>query len=287
MEAVGQSPSVPAPWRLVVFILASTAGVLGAGFIVAPVGRWITSATGVDVSNHVTVWTLVGGMLIGHWWTFRMVDPRAWSFVGLHRDALRPRAVAGAALLGAAAIGVPVVVLLALGWLRVLPAEPGSSLGAALAMLLLLLPAALWEELLLRGYVFATLREVWGVWRTLLATSVVFGLLHLQNEGATVQSVVLVTLAGIFLGGVRVRTESLYAAWAAHFAWNFVLAAILHAAVSGIGFTTPDYRLVDTGPDWATGGIWGPEGGVMAGLGLVGAIFILFWRPRSRSEPEA
>src|SRR5690606_553429 len=148
------------------------------------------------------------------------------------RDALRPGAIASATLLGAAAIAIPVLALLAVGWLRFVPADPGTSLGAAAAMLVLLLPAALWEELLLRGYVFATLREVWGVWRTLLATSAVFGLLHLQNEGATAQSVALVTVAGIFLGGVRVRHESLYAAWAAHFAWNFVLAAVLHSAVS-------------------------------------------------------
>ena len=51
-------------------------------------------------------------------------------------------------------------------------------------------------------------------WAVLL-TSLMFGLLHLTNPGATAESVALVTLAGIFLAGVRVVLDSLYAAWMA------------------------------------------------------------------------
>ena len=114
---------------------------------------------------------------------------------------------------------------------------------------------------------------------------VVFGLVHLQNAGETLSSISVVVLAGVFLGAVLVATQSLWAAFAAHLAWNWVLAGVLHSAVSGIPFTTPGYRVVDAGPDWATGGVWGPEGGLPAALGLVSGTLYLYVRRRRREEP--
>jgi hypothetical protein len=94
----------------------------------------------------------------------------------------------------------------------------------------------------------------------------------------------VVVLAGVFLAGVLVVTRSLYAAFVAHLAWNWSLAGGLHTAVSAIPFATPDYRVVDAGPDWATRGVWGPEGGVGAALGLLSASAYLYVRRRRREE---
>jgi hypothetical protein len=77
-------------------------------------------------------------------------------------------------------------------------------------------------------------------------------------------------------------TRSLYAAWAAHFAWNWTMAAVFHMAVSGSGFPTPNYRVVEVGPDWLTGGSWGTEGGIGALLGMSAGLLYLFARPRAR-----
>src|SRR5205085_6465841 len=106
-------------------------------------------------------------------------------------------------------------------------------------------PAALWEELMMRGYLFATLRE-WMGWPVAAGVaSVAFGLLHLSNPGADAQSVVMVVLAGVVRAVVLVATQSLYAAWMAHWAWNWVMAVPLHVAVSGVPLARPDYELVD------------------------------------------
>jgi membrane protease YdiL (CAAX protease family) len=113
-----------------------------------------------------------------------------------------------------------------------------------------------------------------------LLTSVAFGLMHLSNPGATAESVALVTLAGVFLAAVRVVLNSLYAAWMAHLAWNWVMAVPLHAAVSGVRFESPEYQAVTTPPAWLSGGAWGPEGGAMAGLGMIGGLAYLYARRR-------
>ncbi len=103
-----------------------------------------------------------------------------------------------------------------------------------------------------------------------VVTSVLFGLAHWQTPGAGVQPLVMVTLAGVFLAGIVLVTRSLSAAWMAHLAWNWVMAALVHTDVSGVlPLPPPAYRVVETGPDLVTGGPWGPEGGIAAGAGLL------------------
>jgi membrane protease YdiL (CAAX protease family) len=265
-----------------VFVLASAVGVLACRIVFPPIAFRLEAITGVRLPTYVLM--LSGGLLVGHWWTFRQVQPDGWRFVFLDRGALSLRTIARGALLGAAAVGVPSLLLLGIGWLRIEPSPSGNLGTAALMTLLLLVPAALWEELLTRGYLLALLRERFGARVAIVATALAFGLLHLENAGATLQSIALVTLAGIFLGAILVAMRSLYAAWSAHVAWNFVMAGVMHTTVSGLGLGTPNYRTIDAGPDWATGGSWGPEAGLFAGAGMVLATYFLLRRgsrPRS------
>jgi membrane protease YdiL (CAAX protease family) len=249
---------------------------------VLPLVGSVFAALGVRVVLYP--WALLASGLLAHALTFRMVEPRRWAAVRLDAAALAPRSVGLGITLGALAVGIPSLLLLAIGWLRVVPAGDGSSILAGVSTALFLAPAALWEELTFRGYAFTVLSEWLHPAVALGLTSLVFGLVHLQNAGASVPSILVVILAGVFLGGVLLVTRSLYAAFAAHLAWNWTLAGALHSAVSGIPFVTPDYHVVDAGPDWATGGIWGPEGGVPAALGLTVATIYLYLRRARREE---
>jgi uncharacterized protein len=222
-------------------------------------------------------------LLVTHAIVINRFERGDWSYVWMSTRAAEPTRIVSATFFGAAAIGIPALVLISVGYLSIEPGVDGSSLHAAGIALWIIVPAALAEELLARGYVFALLRESWG-WRpALFATSIGFGLLHMLNPGVNPQAIVNVILAGFFLGLVLLRFASLYAAWAAHAAWNLVLAVGLHTEVSGISIgPTPDYRVVDTGPDWLTGGPWGPEGGAAAALGLaVGCVILI--RPLLKS----
>ncbi len=163
---------------------------------------------------------------------------------------------------------------------------PGVWHTGALATTMMLLPAALTEELMIRGYPLAVLRETLGWPGAIVLTSVVFGLLHAFNPNAALSAIVLVTIAGIFLGAVVYRIRSLWAATAAHFAWNLTLAVFLHTALSGQDMPVGDYRVIDGGPDWATGGAWGPEGGAGAIAGMLVAAVLLL-RRRRRDDGEA
>jgi membrane protease YdiL (CAAX protease family) len=258
---------------------------------------------------EVTVWyiasTLVGGRRLGIESTMllqasmtlvaavlataimlRSVDVRPWGDVGMDRRAARPRALAEGWLLGGLAIGIACAALLATGWLRIVPGPEGSSLSAALSLTVVLIVAALGEELISRGYLLTTLRDGLGGGTAVGVTSFLFGAAHLRNAGVTVQSFCIVTLAGVFLGAIRLTFRSVYASSAAHVAWNWVLAVAFHASVSGFRFDAPDYRTVDHGPDWLTGGQWGPEGGAAAALGML-VVLAYLYRTRHARRGES
>jgi hypothetical protein len=272
-----------APWRIVIFCFASAVCIVIASALVGPiVSQFFQLAGARGVSNEY--WVMCAGMLGGTVFVVRYVDKRPWSDVWLGRDAARPSLLAIGFLTGAFAIGVPTAMLILAHWLRDAGSADGSWWAAGLRLTLTLAPAALVEELMTRGYILSVLREHWGWFWAVLATSIAFGLLHLANNGANVESVGLVTFAGFFLAAVLYSTRSLYAAWMAHFAWNWTMAVVFHTAVSGYPFESPRYRYVDAGPNWATGGDWGPEGGIPAGVGMVAGMAFLFARRGRRDD---
>jgi membrane protease YdiL (CAAX protease family) len=249
--------------------------------VIGPIVAWTFRVIGLSgVSNEPMVSALA--LLVATGICLTAIDKRPWSDVWLDAGAARPRLILLGFAIGALAIGLPIVALIGGGWLREMASAPGSWWGATIRVSALLIPAALSEELFTRGYIMSVLRESWGWPWAIAATSIGFGLLHLKNPGATAESISMVILAGVFLASVVYSTRSLYAAWAAHFAWNWVMAAIFHAYVSGLPLESPGYRYVDAGPDWATGGAWGPEGGIPAALGMAGGIALLVSRRRAR-----
>jgi membrane protease YdiL (CAAX protease family) len=270
-----------APWKIVVFaVILFVCLVLGSS--VESIAEGLASSSGYRLL--FADWGVTVGALAATLVALKTIDGRGWDFVHLDRAAFTAKKIGNGVLLGLIPIAVPCLLLLAFKQLAYTPQPDGSWWAATGISFANLLPAAAGEELLLRGYVFAVLRESLGARWTLIATSVVFGLLHIPNPGADAESIAIVMLAGFFLGSVLLATRSLYAVIAAHFVWNWFMAAGLHTAVSGIAVMTPDYRVVDAGPDWLTGGAWGPEGGFAAALGMFAVLIYLHARPLRRME---
>jgi uncharacterized protein len=224
---------------------------------------------------------------LAHYIMLRWVDRKSWSYVGLGAGQCTSRALLIGLALGSLCILVPSAGLLLAHDLTLVTGLQGRHDWFVLASggALLFLPQSLSEEMVSRGYLFSALRDGVGEMGALAITSLGFGLLHMRNPGATAQSVSVVVLAGVFLGAILVITRSLYAAWMAHFAWNWSMADLLHAPVSGVRFPYSAYRVDDSGPDWLTGGSWGPEGGAAAVVGMIAGIALLLaWRRRAAAS---
>jgi membrane protease YdiL (CAAX protease family) len=269
-------------WRILAFVglLTLFGGVLS--LLASPFSDAADGFFGIDGSLQIVSFTLA--LWASHAVMLRLVERRPWSYVWLDRPAASGRLLALGTVLGAAPIALVSLALIVIGWVAVEPSESGSWIAAAAKVTFVLAFAAVGEELMSRGFILSAMTDGMGRTAAVVISSVTFGLLHLGNPGVTALPIVLVCLAGFELAAVLLLTRSLYAASAAHLAWNWVMAVPFHTAVSGLSTPMPGYKTVDAGPDWATGGKWGPEGGALAGVGMLAVIAYLYFR-RTRLQP--
>jgi hypothetical protein len=230
-------------------------------------------------------WVALIAALSAHAVLLEWVAPASWQTAAFGRSAWRVSSLGAGALTGLALVVVTVSGGIAIGHFAFerVSGTTAEWWSVAARLFWLLAPAALWEELVFRGYLLSVTRELIGARGALLATSVAFAVVHADNPGAGPLPLLVVAAAGMALGAIRLRYDSVPAAWLAHFAWNWLLAAALHADVSGLAFGTPLWALVERGPDWLTGGTWGPEGGAYA-LVAFGAVAAWAWRGAARTH---
>lgn len=176
-----------------------------------------------------------------------------------------------------AALGVIVSVVLfttiigiiaAAGAYTVTGARLPNGLWAALTLWVFI---AVSEEIGFRAVIFRLVEERAGSGIALLISAIIFGALHLTNEDASLAGVAGIALgSGIFYAAVFMITRRLWTVIGLHFAWNFVEGSFYGVPVSGYDF---DGILVSSlvGPNWLTGGAFGPEASIPALAILVGA----------------
>lgn len=150
-----------------------------------------------------------------------------------------------------------------------------SQFGLILIDLFVLAVAALAEEVAFRGYPFQRLIDATGPVVATLIISVIFGLIHLGNPGATAASTLVTVFAGWLLAVAYLRTKALWVGWGFHFAWNASMGILFGLPISGITNFSPVISTNAVGPFWITGGDYGPEGGAIAVIVLLVLMILL------------
>jgi len=143
--------------------------------------------------------------------------------------------------------------------------------------------AAASEELMFRGYPLQTLLRDVHPAVAIAIPSVLFGLLHLYNPNPSALGIINTIIAGVWLSVAYLKTRSLWLCTSLHYAWNWTMNSIYGLNVSGIQTVTKDasslFQATQAGPEWLTGGSYGPEGGVLTTV-VVGVTIIGLWRAR-------
>jgi uncharacterized protein len=206
--------------------------------------------------------------------------PPAALGIGFSRQTLR-HSLLGVGI-GAGALAAAAAALLLTGSLRY-AAAPGTLagwMGVVLGQAALFAIAALAEEALFRGYAFQVLARVAGPATAVVASSALFAVAHGANPDIGAFALLNIFLAGVLLAMAYLRTLSLWFATTLHLGWNWTMATIFDLPVSGIqDFDTPLYDAVVGGPEWWSGGMFGPEGGVVGTIGFACALLaVLRWR---------
>jgi hypothetical protein len=214
-----------------------------------------------------------------------------WAYVHWHEKRevtelrLQPLPILLAGVSGAGLLVLPIAVLFALGAYEMVLFRGASP--ALLGVAAIIGIAAILEELVYRCLLFQLLERAWGTGVAMAAQSVLFALQHLENvaQGGTADAVVMlvsVTLLGLLWAGVFVLARNLWVVAANHAAWNFTI-LLSGVPLSGI----EDWRALAplesrySGPDWLTGGSFGPESSLLV-IGPVTVAVILLLRTARR-----
>ncbi len=269
-----------AGWRLLAFVVifmimnAIVSVVIRFGFGGQPKDKTLVTA----LLGVLLVMTATSAVYLSR----RYLDKKSFSSLGLK--------IAGASLsdllfgffLSGLMIGVVYFSLRALGWINF------QSLAwpvdwAKLTLLFLGVGATVgcWEELVFRGYLLQNLQEGLGLKWAIGISCLLYGVIHLLNPNAT-------PLSGLIIAGIGylrilgwLRTRQLWLSMGMHAGWNFFQGPIFGFAVSGReSFSLLKHEI--TGPNWITGGTFGPEAGCIAAPAILFGLFMMLLWTRKR-----
>ena len=147
--------------------------------------------------------------------------------------------------------------------------------GFAFINLATLLVATLAQEVVYRGYAFRRLIESIGPVAATIGMSLLFGLGHALNPGATWTSTLVTVLAGLLLAIAWLRTHGLWLGWGFHFAWNASMGILFGLPISGITDFASIVQTRTIGRTSLTGGVYGPEAASFTVIVLLVGIAVL------------
>ena len=102
-------------------------------------------------------------------------------------------------------------------------------------------------------------------------TGLIFGLAHSANSSFSMMGFVNISLVGILLALLALKTGRLWMAIGFHIAWNFVQGCIVGFTVSGME-TKSLFIMENTGSALISGGGFGAEGSILTTVVLAAAL---------------
>lgn len=293
-----------AVWRLLVhfsvftiLLAIATSLFAPAWFILGPSGA--AAGSGEAPSDSPALFLIsrlsaVAAILVSLWLAGRFLDKRRFRDYGFGMDRGWWLDLGFGLFLGAFLMGGVFLVQLAFGWVSVTGSFESSLAGTPFALAILLplsifLCVGVYEEALSRGYQLTNLAEglnypflggpKGAVIMAWIITSGVFGVLHLGNPNASFISTTNIMFAGILLGVGYVLTGQLAIPIGVHTTWNFFQGNVFGFPVSGLeGLGASFLTTEQGGPELWTGGIFGPEAGLLVPIAIVvGSVATFFW----------
>ncbi len=213
--------------------------------------------------------------LLANLLTMRIFDRRPFTDIGLRLGSASGWNLALGLLLGAGSAALMLVAPLIAGTGHLVASgEAGVPWPSLLFYLATLAIAAAGEEMIFRGYAFQLLIEKMGPFATILPVAVLFGFTHASNPHSSALGIFNTMLWGVVLGYAFLRSRDLWLPIGLHLGWNVVL-PLFGVNLSGLTIEVTRYHYRwDLLPLWS-GGDYGPEGGLLATIFVIGLFFAL------------
>lgn len=243
----------------------------------------IASPNALIASTVISCLAITASVFVSRRW----LDKRPLLSLGLKLNSQLLVDLGSGIVISGLMIGLIFVIEFLAGWLQIRSFawehQSWGRIGSSLLTMLLIFILIGWqEELLARGYWLQNLSEGlnqnWG----LLLSSAMFSLAHSANPHVSWEAMLGLFASGIFLAVSWRYSRQLWLPVGLHIGWNFFEGAVFGFPVSGIVF----FQLLRpkvNGPDFVTGGAFGPEAGLILvpAFLLGGGLVYLFTRRRS------
>ncbi len=237
--------------------------------------------------------------LLSVWFAGRLFDRRPIREFGLRIDGGWWLDLGFGLVLGALLMAGVFLIELAAGWITVTGTFEATSEGASffpaiIAPVLLFVCVGINEELFSRGYQLTNMAEglnypglggpKGAILLAYVLSSLAFGLLHMFNPSASVLSTINIAFAGILLGAGFVLTGQLAIPIGLHISWNLFQGNVFGFPVSGLEPIGATILAVEQGgPMLVTGGVFGPEAGMLGLCAMVVGILLTWLWVRART----
>ncbi|MEM8859103.1 MAG: CPBP family intramembrane glutamic endopeptidase [Chloroflexota bacterium] len=229
------------------------------------------------------------GIYLAVWLWVRFIERRSYFTIGLQRKRAVWMYIRGL-LIGVGLMMLNVGILALLGmidWQRPFTGLTGTVLAGIGMLLLGFIVQGAAEEVLVRGFLLPILARKYSIWASIAVTSTIFAALHLLNPNLSAIAVLNLFLAGVFFAVYALKEGSIWGACGAHTTWNWTMGHLVGFEVSGQLMGGPDailFDLVETGPDWITGGPFGLEGGVVVTAVIILGTVICYLAPTNTED---
>ena len=276
-------PRLRAGWRL----LIQTLLLLIFGLIIGTVGIFVSRFLNESLT---IIWNQIIEFLIftsSIYVARRWLDKRSFESLGLKLDGQTLIDILTGIGISFVQMGFIYALMVGLGWLTfqgfAWQVDPSNVVIAGVLTFLITFILGAWnEEILSRGYHLQTIASGTNLFWGVVISSSVFGLLHIFNPGATWVSTAGIFFAGIYLAYAYLRTRQLWLSIGLHMGWNFFEGVVFGFPVSGLNVYHLT-RVVVHGPELWTGGIFGPEAGLIVLPSLILGGFLIYLYTRNRT----
>lgn len=152
--------------------------------------------------------------------------------------------------------------------------DPTNLLGSFVFFLLV----ALFEEILVRGYILGHLLHTrLNRFLSLFISAALFALLHIFNPEVALFPMINLTLAGMMLGASYLYTKNLCFPISLHLFWNWIQGPILGYRVSGNDFMSSMLTLRFPEENAVNGGAFGFEGSLLCTILIITLTIMIIW----------
>jgi membrane protease YdiL (CAAX protease family) len=261
-------------WRIFIFNMAIIFGVILMQLLFSPNLRWGT------LTNALVIIPTV-------YYLGKYLDQRSRNEYGVtisQQLLLESLLGFGIAL---SAMGILFFGSLQMGWIANVEFNltASSLIWSHLSFLGAMVLVGIYEELWSRSYMMLNLAEglsfkripSWVSWlAAAILSSVFFSALHLGNPNVSLNASINILLAGLMLAYPFWKSRRLGLSIGIHMGWNYAQGGLFGWAVSGVPVRGSLITQKGTGPEWITGGLFGPEGGLLGTLGILLVIIFTF-----------